>query len=770
MAQPLAGIRVIELQAGVAVATAGMLLRDAGATVVKVEPPQGDASRREPGHRVWNRGKQSVVLPDGDPRLGEVLAAADVVIIGGTGSVRPAWEPREDQIVCVAPPYANVEPYRNLPENDSLASALSGVLGGTGSFRGGPAFPMMPTLSYAVGVLIAVGAASALRVRTKTGRGQEVTVSWPTAGAYLSGYQASQSDVIPGLPTGGGMDPQGLHIGWKLYEASDGWLGIACANPGFFDRVVVALELAELAADPRFQTAPYVLPEHTEALRNILAERIASKTRAEWEEIFERCGVPAAVVLTREQFAASDLVAENNMLTTVDDPEVGSVRQIGSPFQMSGSPALPPAAAPVLGADTRAALALAASTAEPVRAATASDPAPEHPLSGIRVLDFTGYLAGPTAGRLLAELGAEVIKVEPLTGEGLRSGVLTCVGINMGKKSLAVDTRTPEGEEIRDRLIQSADVLLHALLPGAPEKLGLDYERVKRLNSRIIYCRIAGFGNAVKWQARPSFDLLLQALSGQMMALGPENPIYSSIPMADLYAGMVLDYGIVLALSQREETGEGCYVSTSQVAATLGAQAGEFVEYEGMPEPGDFSANSIGSSALHRYYRAKEGWAILAAEDEGSWQRLVDAYPSQLGNWREWSAAEAEPVEGKLAGVLGEIVSGLTRELIVKTLTPRGVPLAPVVIVREDGFTNDYFKGLNALCTADRHSMFGTITTVSNFVDFSRTPAVKPRLAQWIGEQNREILESLGYSGEDVERFTEAGAIASPELNLVFPG
>jgi crotonobetainyl-CoA:carnitine CoA-transferase CaiB-like acyl-CoA transferase len=98
------------------------------------------------------------------------------------------------------------------------------------------------------------------------------------------------------------------------------------------------------------------------------------------------------------------------------------------------------------------------------------------------------------------------------------------------------------------------------------------------------------------------------------------------------------------------------------------------------------------------------------------------------------------------------------------------VPLAPVVIVREDGFTNDYFKRLNALCIADRHSMFGTITTVSNFVDFSRTPAVKPKLAQWIGEQNREILESLGYSAEDVERFTEAAAIASPELNLVLPG
>jgi crotonobetainyl-CoA:carnitine CoA-transferase CaiB-like acyl-CoA transferase len=747
-----------------------MLLRDAGATLIKVEPPEGDASRREPGHRVWNRGKQSAVIPEDDARLSEVLATADVVLIGGSGSMRPGWELREDQIVCIAPPYADVEPYRNLPENDALASALSGVLGGTGTFRGGPAFPVMPTLSYAVGVLVAVGAASALRVRAKTGKGQEVCVSWPTAGAYLSGYQASQSDIIPGLPTTSGLDPQGLSIAWTIYEASDDWIGVACANPTFFDRLMIALEIPELTTDPRFETAPYVAPEHTDALRNIFAERIATRTRGEWMEIFAESGVPAAPVLTREQFAASDLVEENNMLATVDDPEVGPVRQIASPFQMSGCPPVPPQAAPFLGADTQANLALAASTEERTPATSASEPVPEHPLSGIRVLDFTGYLAGPTAGRMLAELGAEVIKVEPLTGEGFRSGVLSCVGINMGKKSLAVDTETPEGAEIRDRLIQSADVLLQALLPGAPEKLGIGYERVKQLNSTIVYCRIAGFGNAEKWRDRPSFDLLLQAVSGQMMALGPDNPMYSSIPMADLYAGMVLDYAIVLALSRREQTGEGCYVSTSQVAASLGAQAGEFVEYEGMQAPGDFNADSIGSSALQRYYQAKDGWAILVAEYASTWQRLVDAYPGQLGNWREWSAAEAEPVDGKLASVLGEIVSGLTKAEIVESLTPYGIPLAPVVIVREDGFVNATFNDLNSLCRADRHTMFGTITTVSNFVDFSRTPAVKPRLAQWIGEQNREVLESLGYSEEDVGRFTEAGVIASPELNLVRPG
>ncbi|MBT4159848.1 MAG: hypothetical protein HOE54_00980 [Gammaproteobacteria bacterium] len=446
------------------------------------------------------------------------------------------------------------------------------------------------------------------------------------------------------------------------------------------------------------------------------------------------------------------------------------MRQVVSPIQMSEYPPEPTAAAPVLGADTEAVLASVKQVRERVWASNTSELVPEHPLSGIRVLDFTGYLAGPTAGRLLAELGAEVIKVEPLKGEGFRIGVLSCVGINMGKKSIAVDTETTEGQEIRDRLIKSADVLLQALLPGAPEKLGIDYERVKGLNSRIIYCKIAGFGNAVRWQGRPSFDLLLQAISGQMMAMNADNPMYTSIPMADLYAGMTLDYGIVLALSQRDENGKGCAVSTSQVAASLGAQIGEFVQYKGMPESGDFCADSIGSRALHRYYNAVDGWAILAAEDEVSWQSLVDMYPAELENWKLWSVARAEPAEGELASVLTEIVSGLTRAAIVEKLTPQGVPLAPVVMVRADGFVNDYSKSMNSLCTADPHDIFGKITTVSNFIDFSRTPAVKPRLAQWIGEQNREVLGSLGYAEKDIERFYESGTIATPELKLMRPG
>ena len=174
MTTPLEGIRVVEYRAGIAAATAGLLLRDAGAEVIKVEPPGGDASRVDPGHRAWNRGKRSVVLADGDARLVGLLASADVVLLGEGLQEVPGWTPAIDQIVCSSAPYADAEPFRRLPESDTLASALAGVLAGTGSYRPGPAFSTIPTLSYSAGALMASGVAAALCVRQTTGRGQRV--------------------------------------------------------------------------------------------------------------------------------------------------------------------------------------------------------------------------------------------------------------------------------------------------------------------------------------------------------------------------------------------------------------------------------------------------------------------------------------------------------------------------------------------------------------------------------------------------------------------
>ncbi|MCC6383044.1 MAG: CoA transferase [Dehalococcoidia bacterium] len=759
MTLPLNGVTVIEVDADVAVATAGMHFRDAGARVIKLERDGGDQARHAPGHYGWDRGKESVVLAASAPARAALLATADVVIAPARASLPAGYIRPAAQILALSPAYSDASVFNALPRDDALASALTGVLAGTGAYRSGPAFPVLPTLSYAAGAALAGATMAALFVRQATGRGQEVEVAWPVIGTYLSGYQASVSDRIPLLPGAGGVSPQGLSIGWRVYRATDGWIGVACPNPTFFNRLIAAIDCTDLLNDPRFEHAPFVAPQDRDALASIIADAFATRSKAEWTERFEQFGVPGAQVLTRDEFAETSLVRDNNAAQWAEDPEVGRVRQVGPAFRLRGHDLAGPAAAPRL--DEHAAL-----PGGEVQAPAASAPAPAHPLAGIRVLDFTGYLAGPTAGRLLVELGAEVIKVEPPEGEGFRGAGLSCVGINVGKRSLGLDSRSQGGQEVLRRLITSADVLLHALIPGAPEKLGLDYESVRAINPHIVHCWISGFGDAAEYRGRPSFDLLLQALSGQMTTLGTsDSPVYSSIPMADLYAGMMAVYAIVLGLHERRRTGQGMAVTTNQVISSMSAQAGQFVSYPGAPAS-DVSADDIGRSAAERYYPLADGWAIVAAREATSWSRLVSALGQPLAAWHDWDVARVQPVDGPLAEQLGAALVGLTRVDVTNKLMAAGAPCAPVVLVREDGIRNRWFEDLAVLYRGISHERFGDITTVAGFFRFSETPAALPDIAQWVGEQNAEVLASAGYTPEEVEQLREARVVVSPELRM----
>lgn len=758
MTLPLNGITVIEIDADVAVATAGMHFRDAGARVIKLEREGGDQARHADGHYGWDRGKESVVMAADGPARAALLATADVVIAPSRASLPAGYTRPAAQVLALSPAYSEAPAFAALPRDDALAAALTGVLAGTGAYRPGPAFPVLPTLSYAAGAALAGATMAAIFVRQTTGRGQEVEVAWPAIGAYLSGYQASVSTKVPVLPGAGGTSPRGLSIGWQVYRATDGWIGIACPNPTFFNRLIAAIDQTELLNDPRFEHAPFVAPQDRDALAQIIADAFAGRSKAEWTERFEQFGVPGAQVLTRDEFVETSLVRENKAAQWAEDPEVGRVRQVGPAFRLGGHQLAGPAPAPRL--DEHGPLPDGEARAEASAAAL-----PAHPLAGVRVLDFTGYLAGPTAGRLLVELGAEVIKVEPPEGEGFRGAGLSCVGINVGKRSIALDSRSQGGQQVLQRLIGSADVLLHALIPGAPEKLGLDYESVRAINPNIIHCWISGFGDAAEYRGRPSFDLLLQALSGQMTTLGTaEAPIYSSIPMADLYAGMMAVYGIVLGLHERRRTGQGMAVTTNQVICSMSAQAGQFVSFAGSAN--GVSADDIGRSAVERYYQLADGWAIVAAREAGSWGRLVDALGSPLASWRDWDAARAETVDGALAGQLAAALAGFTRAEVTEKLMGVGAPCAPVVLVREDGIRNSWFEDLGVLYRGISHERFGDITTVAGFFRFSETPAALPDIAQWVGEQNAEVLAGAGYTPAEIEQLREARVVVSPELRM----
>ena len=339
--------------------------------------------------------------------------------------------------------------------------------------------------------------------------------------------------------------------------------------------------------------------------------------------------------------------------------------------------------------------------------------------------------------------------------------------MNLGKKGVAIDQNSAEGREVRDRLIRSADVVMHALLPGAPERLALDCQSVRAAHPGAIHCWIRGFGVASQWRARPSFDLLLQALSGQMFALGSEEqPIYSSIPMADLFGGMLSVHAIVLALYLREHDGQGKSIELNQVAASMSAQMEDFVRYEGMPAP-RLTANAIGRSALRRLYRVADGWAVVDIESPDGWARLAAAFPGELALWPGFAAAADEPAEGALAAALGAILAPLSRRDVFGWFTARGIPCAPVVIVREDRIVNEWFRGAGVVVEGIAHGSFGNITTVGDFFRFSATPTRPPAFAQWIGEHNAEVLRGVGYSDDDINALAERGAIKASEFRPV---
>lgn len=764
MKMPLEGLRVIEVDANIATAYAGCLLRDSGAEVIKVEPEGGDVSRQSPGHRTWNRGKKSIVLAADHPRYADLLATADVILAGAGGSRLEGYQRRDDQIVALAPAYAEVYPYSNLPEDEELVAAVSGVLGAISAYREGPAFPVLQTASLAVAVTLAGAVGTAVLVRQRTGRGQEVKVPWTTVGAYIGvGFLMSLSDRIRRRPPPMEAQTLGNSTLWRVYRASDGWVAIANANPVFFKRLADCLE-TDLTSDPRFASAPIISPENQLALAEVISDVFAKRSQAEWVRRFAEFDVPGSAVYNRDQFLESDLVIENGMIETVEDPEVGQVKQVAMPLLFEGADTPGPAPAPVLNANADEILAALEGPRRPF--AKAGDaPSPSHPLEGIRVLDFTGFLAGPTTGRLLAELGAEVIKVEPPQGEGYRNGGLSCLGINIGKKSIAVDSRTPEGRRIVERLIKSSDVLLQALIPGAPEKLGLDEATVKKINPDIIYSWISGFGAAKNWHGRPSFDILMQALSGQMFMLGSEEddqPIFSHSPMADLLAGMIATYGIVVALVQRDREGVGPTVLTNQVAASMTAQVGQFVKYEGSPEP-DVTSSSLGRSACNRLYAVKDGWVISAVRDATGWEAVIDVLGSELESWTSWNLASKQPVEGELANQLGTALAGFSRLDVRDRLMTKGAPIAPVVSVRDDFIDNIFFRDLGTNVDGIYHDSFGSVTAVANFYRFSETPSRIPDTAQWVGEQNREVLLSVGYTDAEIDDLENAKIIAAPK-------
>jgi formyl-CoA transferase len=390
-------------------------------------------------------------------------------------------------------------------------------------------------------------------------------------------------------------------------------------------------------------------------------------------------------------------------------------------------------------------------------------------LEGIRVIDFTQAMAAPFATMNLADMGADVIKIEPPgTGEPTRelSAVTqnghsaTFMTMNRDKRGLTVDLKRPEGVAVVKRLARTADVFVQNYRPGVAERLGLGWEALSAVNPRLIYCSVSGFGATGPYASRGGYDLIAQGMSGIISVTGEEDaPAKSGVPISDLCAGLFAAYGILCALEHRERTGLGQLVDTSLLEAAMALTAWESTEYwvtGRAPRPLG-SAHRL--TAPYQALRAADGYFNVGANSD----KLFDAFCRAIdrpdlaedprfagrGGRMEHRAALIEAIEKTTASE--------TRARWLARLDRAGVPAGPI---------NTYAEALADPHALARHMVVdlvhpgaGPIKALGIPVKLSETPGAVDRPAPLLGQHTAEILTELGYTEAEQRALRASGAI-----------
>lgn len=391
-------------------------------------------------------------------------------------------------------------------------------------------------------------------------------------------------------------------------------------------------------------------------------------------------------------------------------------------------------------------------------------------LDGIRIIDFSRVLAGPYCTMLLADLGADVIKVEapgvgdlsrgmdPRLDEETSGAFLT---VNRNKRSIALDLKSEEGLAVAKRLIGSADVLIENFRPGVMARFGLDYASLKEEFPGLVYCSISGFGQTGPYAQRGGLDLIAQGMSGLMSITGEPGrpPVKCGIPVTDLGAGLFAVYGILAALYERRGSGQGQYVETSLFETGLGLQVWEVTEavYTGrVPQPTG-SAHRLG--APYQAYRCADGAITVGADSDHHWV----AFCSVLGREdlaqdpRFGTNADRMTNLQELQEVVEDVMSAHDRQTWLERLEAAGIPAGPINSVPEA--IVDPHTVAREMIQEQEHPELGTIRTLGPVVKLSRTAASVRTVAPRIGADTTEVLADCGFSADEVDALLEAGTV-----------
>jgi crotonobetainyl-CoA:carnitine CoA-transferase CaiB-like acyl-CoA transferase len=377
-------------------------------------------------------------------------------------------------------------------------------------------------------------------------------------------------------------------------------------------------------------------------------------------------------------------------------------------------------------------------------------------LDNIRVVDLTSYIAGSYAAMMLADLGADVFKVESLAGDSFRE-LPGFVGWNRGKRSIALDLKTAEGRTIVERLAAGADVVMENMRPGVADRLGVGYTHLSALNPRLIFCSTTAFGSTGPYTDRPGFDPLLQAMSGVQALQGFGGPPqYLRVAITDYYAAALGAQAILAALFVRERTGRGQRVETSLLHASLALQSGSVVDYPG-------KQSVFRDNPTYRLYQAGDGeWFFLAVGNQAFWVKLCAAMEMReladdprFASWLlRLDNREA------LLPVLEKRFAEQPRDRWLRTLAAHDIPAAPVQTLRE--FMDDPAVRHHEMVREYDHPELGRLRLMGMPLVFSGSPTRDPGRPPLLGEHTETLLRDLGYDPAAIEDLRRRRVIGGP--------
>jgi crotonobetainyl-CoA:carnitine CoA-transferase CaiB-like acyl-CoA transferase len=765
----LAGVRVLDLTGSVAGAVTGMLLADLGADVVKVHPPGAVPRAVRRGRAMWDRGKRAATA---DPSraedllaLDQLIAGADVLLVGTSGPgityralIDRGRRPGEPCFWVVMPPYLLDEtPWPGGQESAGLLFAWLGHAWNQSSQEDVPVDCLFPLALHMQAIWAAMVAVALLAGRQRGLTLAPLAVAGGAHGAQL---------VSPGTFTAGRDEPHvhrpggpgGALPNYRTYRCGDGqWLFFGAFSNAFIQRGLTAAGAGWIFEDPRVGGNPgsLRLPKNLTWIARELEKVFATRPRDEWLDLLEAADCPAAPVnepgrwLDHDQVRALGLRVEAVSDTGQEIVMPGPLIDLSlTPVSVRG-----PAVSSWPGITRLRPLWSAAGT--PPRhqaggqpAPAPGEPEPRPPLSGLRVLDLGTIIAGPYVGSLLADLGADVIKIErPPLGDEFRvahggRGGSSFDAYNRDQRSAMLDLSPGDDRLMFDRLVGSADVVVDNYRAGVARRLGITHDQLAGVNPEVVTVSISAFGDTGPLGRRPGFDPVIQAMSGIMRAQGgtvkADSPVFLTVPINDVLAAGLAALGVCAALLARTRLGRGQHVGVTLCAASCLLQS-EFLTQvdgssDGYPAGGrDFA----GPGPLDRLYQTSDGWVRLAAVP-GQLPALTGAglapAPGQVGS----------SDEGLAAGI-SALLAGLPTAEVITRAHAAGIPAVRARQAQE--LTADEQLIHHGLLTVlDRDDRGVASVDPGRWLEMPGLPARGPRKAPGAGEHTETLRHEANGS------------------------